>query len=156
MSLVETAGAGSQQEPLWWAGCGGPNGPGTLQGAQGLVMHSQPVPAPILPWLSGRLQGAQGALDPGSPASSPAGSAVKLDGSGHLPLPGRAVPSCRKEERASHGGTCPGLRGTLVGTWCSVCRLPMLWPAEGQTCGKDGPALASLAAERVLVLPGSW
>lgn len=38
-----------------------------------------------------------------------------------------------------------GLRGTLVGTWCSACRLPrVVAKAESQTCGKDGhPALAS-------------
>lgn len=51
-----------------------------------------------------------------------------------------------------------GLWGTLVGTWCSLCRLArVVAEAKGQTCGKGGQTRPGfLAAERVRVRPGSW
>lgn len=104
MSLVETEVLGSQQEPLWWAGCGVPMAQGPSREHRGLVSCiSTCALAPILPWPEGGSRG-PGRTGPWLSGFQPRLVQLWEGRSGHLPLPGRAAPSCRKEERASHEG----------------------------------------------------
>ena len=104
MSLVETEVLGSQQEPPWWAGCGVPRAWGPSREHRGLVSRiSTCALAPILPHLEGGSRGS-GRTGPWLSGSQPWPVQPWEGWSGHPPLPGRAAPSCRKEEGARREG----------------------------------------------------
>lgn len=137
-------GAGESAGALWWAGCGVPMAQGPSREHRGLVSCiSTCALRPSCLGQRGRLQGPRAHWTLALRFPAEAGSAVGRTGRDTCPA-GAGLPSCRKEERASHEGPV-GFAGYIGRNLVfSLQTPPCCGQAEGQTCGKDGhPALAS-------------